>query len=315
MADKVFKSYREQLKILRGRGVDIPVGTATSTRAVNILKKENYYDVVNGYKDVFLATSSPDTYLPGTKLDDLYAVFEFDRAVRLIYLKNILKIEHQVKSVIAYEFSKKYGYDNYLKLENFDSSIDQREVYKTICTLQSALADQIGKNDSITHYISTYGYVPMWVLVNILTLGNISKFFELMKPTDKNDVARVFNIQPQNLLRYLKNLTIARNKCAHDERFYDLTLRAAISSSGIRNFNLLSIPLASGSPIYGIKDLFSIAIIFSQFLSKTDIKKFVKEMEKEFDVLKSKISTSQSDQIINRMGFYTNWKKLILLVN
>lgn len=240
-------------------------------------------------KDLFLSTLSPEIYLDGTSLDDLYATFEFDRALRLIYLKYILKIEHQVKSVIAYEFSKKYGCDNYLKLDNFDSSADTKDVYKTICTIQSALADQIGKNDSITHYISTYGYVPLWVLVNILTLGNISKFYEYMKPSDKNNVSRTFNIQPQDLVKYLKNLTIARNKCAHDERFYDLKCKIAISYTSIKNFSILSIPVLNGNPSYGVKDLFSIAIIFAQFLSKDGIRKFINEIDLEFNNLNSKI--------------------------
>ena len=305
MADKVFKSYREQLKILRSRGINIPVGSSSANRAAKILKKENYYDVVNGYKDLFLKKSSPEVYLAGTSIDELYAVFEFDRAIRLIYLKYILKIEHQIKSVLAYEFSK--------KLDNFDSTADDKDVYKTICTIQSSLADQIGKNNSITHYISTYGYVPLWVLVNILTLGNISKFYKYMKPSDKNNVSRTFNIKPDDLQKYLTNLTIARNKCAHDERFYDLNCKMAISYNRITNFHVFLIPIFNGNASYGVHDLFSIAIIFTQFLSKTDIRKFIKEMDSEFAILDSKIPMSQSNFIKNKMGFGMNWKKLTLL--
>lgn len=309
MANKVFKSYIDQLNILKDRGLNI-LEDSSENRIVEILKKENYYDVVNGYKDLFLSTTSPEMYLPGTSLDELYAVFEFDRAVRLIYLKYILKIEHQIKSVLAYEFSKEYGYDNYLKLENFDSSKNKKDVYKTICTIQSSLADQIEKNDSITHYISTYGYVPLWVLVNILTLGKISKFYEYMKPRDKNNVSRTFNMAPQDLQNYLKNLTIARNKCAHDERFYDLKCKAAISYQSIRDFSIFLIPISQGNPSYGVRDLFSIAIIFTQFLPNNDIENFIKEMDSEFTILDLKIPETQSDIIKRKMGFNSNWKKL-----
>lgn len=313
MPNKEFKSYREQLKILRSRGMNIPAGSTSASRAINILRKENYYDVVNGYKDLFLVSKTPEQYLTGTSLDDLYSVFEFDRAIRLVYLKYMLKIEHQIKSIIAYEFSKQYGFDNYLKLENFDNNANDKDVYKTICTLQTALADQIGKNGAITHYISTYGYVPLWVLVNILTIGNISKFYEYMKPADQNSVARVFNIQSHDMIKYLKNLTLARNKCAHDERFYDLLFKWAVSPTAIHNFNCLSIPSAGGNPSYGVKDLYSLGVIFTQFLPKSDLKKFVKEMESEFNILSSKISAVQCNVIMNKMGFYNNWKDLLLL--
>ena len=313
MANKEFTSYRGQLKILRNRGMDIPVGTSAATRAANILRKENYYCVVNGYKDSFLNSTTPEKYLSKTTLDDLFSVFEFDRSIRLIYIKYMLKIEHQIKSVIAYEFSKQYGHDNYLKIGNFDPAAPQKDVFDTICLFQSSLANQIGKNDAITHYVTTYGYVPLWVLINIVTLGNISYFYKYMKPADKNSVASVFKIQPQEMSKYLKNLTLARNICAHDERFYDLVFKSSVSPTSVPNFNLLSIPVLNGNPTYGVKDLYSLAVIFTQFLPKSDLNKFVKEMDAEFALLKTKIKNTQYNNIMAKMGYGPNWKNLLLL--
>ena len=115
MADKIFKTYVEQLGILKERGIDLPADSNNEKESIDILQKNNYYSVVNGYKDPFLVSSSQETFRPGTTLKDLYFLFEFDCAIRMTYLKFILEIEHQVKSVIAYEFSKLYGYKDYLK--------------------------------------------------------------------------------------------------------------------------------------------------------------------------------------------------------
>lgn len=49
MAEKNYKSYRQQLNILRSRGMIIGKGSQGS-RAMRILERENYYSIINGYK-------------------------------------------------------------------------------------------------------------------------------------------------------------------------------------------------------------------------------------------------------------------------
>ena len=51
MPDKEYKTYRQLLTILRGRGMTIGKGSQGS-RVMRILEKENYYNVINGYKDL-----------------------------------------------------------------------------------------------------------------------------------------------------------------------------------------------------------------------------------------------------------------------
>lgn len=68
MADKKYKTYRQLLTVLRDRGMVINKGSQGS-RVMRILEKENYYNVINGYKDLFLdsaSTSTVERYKPGT---------------------------------------------------------------------------------------------------------------------------------------------------------------------------------------------------------------------------------------------------------
>ena len=44
---KEFKTYRQLLQILRGRGLDIKKGSQ-GARTMRILESENYYNVING---------------------------------------------------------------------------------------------------------------------------------------------------------------------------------------------------------------------------------------------------------------------------
>lgn len=176
MEEKVFKTYEEQIKILEDRGLNV------NTKDIIIFKKENYYNIINGYKDLFLNSSSDvETYKDGSNFLEIFALYEFDRELRFIFLKRLLKIETHIKSIISYEFSKKYGHDNYLKLENFEpynkKNKNLQNVMKVISTIQRSTTDQSGKHNAITHYMMEYGYVPLWVLANVLTFGVISRFF------------------------------------------------------------------------------------------------------------------------------------------
>ena len=47
----------------------------------------------------------------------------------------------------------------------------------------------------IVHYWDNYHYIPLWVLVRILSFGKISKFYSLMKQKEQNTISRKFNLQ------------------------------------------------------------------------------------------------------------------------
>ncbi len=219
--DKIFSTTNKQLRQLRTRGMVISNGS----RAKRIIEMENYYNLINGYKGLFLDRSytGPDeAYLPGTRFEEVHALYLFDRELRNIFIRYILEIENNVKSVLAHDFSGKYGHDNYLKVSNFDTSVKRWERKTSaqkigdgsdlISKLQHEIARQLDKNNPIiSHYMLEYGYVPLWVLVNALTLGSISKFYSYLSQRDQNDIGRHFMLKPDEMNSFLQVLTIFRN--------------------------------------------------------------------------------------------------------
>ena len=97
MEQKTYKTYRQLLNKLRSRGMVINKGSQGS-RVMRILEQENYYNVINGYKALFLEREATDTvdekYKEGTTFDEVYALYCFDREIRNTYLKYLLKIEN-----------------------------------------------------------------------------------------------------------------------------------------------------------------------------------------------------------------------------
>ena len=206
---KIYTTTSDQIQKQLSRGLQIT--NDASTR--KIIEAENYYNLFNGYKWLFLDsnhTGPDEKYLSGTTFDEIHALYLFDRELRNIFIRYILEIENNIKSVLAHNFSEKYGHDNYLKINNFEINVQPGErktpaqkigdVSDLIANLQREIARQLSKNNPmISHYMLEYGYVPLWVLVNTLTLGTISIFYASLKQQDQNDIGRFFHLKPNEL--------------------------------------------------------------------------------------------------------------------
>lgn len=227
--DKVFRTYDEQIQILKNKGLKIDKTSAN----LRLLQRGNYYNIINGYKDLFIDKNvSTENFKTGTSFEEIIALSNFDKKLRTILFERLLYLETSIKSILSYKFSQKYGSDNYLLFANFNS-FNKVNVKKTtrakraeqinniIAKMQNVLAESISKKNYINHYILKYGYVPFWVLVNAVSFGTISRFYGLMKETDQADIAKEFSVNYQELGEYMKIMAFFRNLCAHDERIYD----------------------------------------------------------------------------------------------
>lgn len=237
--DKPYKSIGEQIELLESRGV------ATDTDTSAILLREGYYSIINGYKAPFLdrkATedTGDDRYLAGTEFSDLYALFLFDRNLRETTFHYLIRVEALVRTVCSYTFSERHkGADDYLKQENYATEDEYAEFglrgyLYNMQKLHNALFSKATRSnrDFIVHYRNNHGWVPLWVLANDLTFGNIEHFFNLMKPEEQSTVCKrivkatgmdgsdlgFFN--PTEARIGLDVIVKARNMCAHDERMY-----------------------------------------------------------------------------------------------
>ncbi len=311
MAEKVFKTHNSQLRILRSRGLIV------KSSAKRILERENYYNIINGYKDLFLdRNSQSENYKAGADFKEIYALYEFDRELRFIFLKRLLKIENQVKAVISYIFSESYGHDNYLKLDNFmphqNNNNKLKDIMETIYIFQREIANQSNKHHAVTHYITEHGYVPLWVLVNVLTFGVISRFFGVLKLRDQQKIAKEFALPENRFKGHLKLMALYRNICAHDERFYNTKLRSEIKAGPTHG--MLNLPKDdNGKYLFGINDVFALLICIKEFLPQTKRGEFsetIKQIDKEFNKLKKYIHTVSIDEILGVMGFPPNWKDI-----
>ena len=306
--EKEFKTIEEQIEILKGRNLIIK----DEEFAKKLLKENNYYYLINGYKDLFVKNKSEnEEFKQNVTLEEIYTLYRFDIELRMNLFKYIISIERKIKTYIAYEFSKNYGNKDYLVEDNFDNSQkNNTKILNLISEIEKDKENQLNVNNKmLVHYIEKYNYIPLWVLIRRITFGQVSKFYALMKQKDQNVVAKNFRIKEKKLKIYINNLAIIRNICAHDEKLFDIRLRKAISITDIhKSFNL---DMKNDKNCNGFKDLFSVVIILKELLEEKEFEMFYRDLVYELERLKFNIKSIKFEKILHKIGFPENYNDLL----
>lgn len=306
MIEKQFKNLEEQIEIFKHKGLVI----VDEAYAKRVLLRENYF-FLNGYRHLFYKTEKEKVFIKGTTFEELYSLFLFDRSFRNILFKYLLVIENNLKSIASYQLSKKYGYRerDYLKAKNFTQTPErQRQVNDLLKKMKRQIRVNGGQHSATLHYVSNYGYIPLWILVKVLSFGIVSEMFSILKPEDQRDICKVYNIEVEEFLVYLPILANYRNLCAHEDILYENKTQKQIEDTIYHQ--MLDIPKENNQYIYGKCDLFALLIIMKQLLQSEDFKNMVLELENVIQTLNYNLTSIKIEKVLNRMGFPKNWKDL-----
>ena len=260
---KEFKTIDQLVELMESRGI------ATDDQTAPAIRRESYYAIINGYKDPFLdreamQSSAEDVYLPGTTFKQIYDLFLFDRCLRQTTFPYLTSAESTLKNAVVYAFCEKNREaEAYLERSNYVSAKDMlvpksyqgnrvEEHSTNMANLMRILngkltASQKKMRPFVRHYLSSYGKVPLWVLQNDLTFGNIAHFYQLQKRGVQNAACkivsevsgRVGKVSPHDLLRAFDVLVGFRNICAHDERLYCASVKGARFAEMFDQLNLI----------------------------------------------------------------------------
>lgn len=306
MKTKEFKTLDEQIEILKNRGLVINDIDGTK----RLLLRENYF-FINGYRHIFLKNRNGNEFIKGTTFEELYAVFQFDRNFRNILFKNLLIVENNLKSILSYCLSKKYGIKekDYLKLSNFSQDIKKiRQVNDVLSKIKRQIKLNGRQHSATLHYLSNYGYVPLWILVKLLSFGMINELYSILKPEDKLLIAEYYNLDVETLGIYIGLLSNYRNLCAHEDIVYDHKTQKEIPDT--RYHRILDIPTMNDEYEYGKNDIYAVVIMLKQVLDERDFSSFIGEVSYELSLLDGRVEVIPQRKILDRMGFPENWEDI-----
>ncbi len=307
MLKKEFKTLDEQLTIFKSKGLIIN----DEDFAKEVLLMENYF-FINGYRHIFLKQGKNKKFIDGVTFEELYQLFLFDRNLRNILFKNLLIIENNIKSIISYQLSKKYGYKekDYLKPSNFTlDHKEQRRVNDVINKMKRQIRVNGNKHTATLHYINNYGYVPLWILVKVLSFGLINELCGILKPEDQSSLSEYYNIDFENFEVYLSLLSNYRNLCAHEDIVFDHKSQREIEDT--RFHEILKIEKVDGEYKYGKNDIFALIIILKQMLKKDKFEQMINEINNEINIFDNKVNSISINKLYDKMGFPKNYMEIL----
>ena len=302
--EKQFKNLDEQVEIFKHKGMTIN----DDKYAKQILLRENYF-FLNGYRHLFMQDDRK--FLEGTTFEEMYSLFLFDRSFRTIVFKYLLVIENNLKSITSYQLSKKYGYRerDYLRNKNFNQDPSrQRQVNDLISKMKRQIRVNGSQHSATLHYVSNYGYIPLWILVKVLSFGIVGEMYSILKPEDQREIAKVYGIDVDDFIVYLPILANYRNLCAHEDILYENKTQKEIDDTIYHK--MLNLKQVDNEYVQGKNDLFALIIIMKQMLQAEDFKNMSLELENVVQTLDYNLHTIKLEKVLNRMGFPLNWQDL-----
>lgn len=257
---KQFKTYEEQIELLRQRGMVVD----DIAWVTGLLQRVSYYRL-SGYWYSFRMRKArgdgrADAFLEGTTLRDVAAVYDFDCRLRAAALAALAPIELSVRAQLGHELGK---IDPFAHLRpdllgataRQPRTIRPSERYRR---WKSRYEHELvhSHEDFVLHHRQKYGgRLPVWAAVEVLDWGNLTHLYNMAPASARDVVAARVTLTAAQLGSWLKCLNIVRNYAAHHgrmfNRVYTLTPRlpradthpelAALRSSMNRAFGQLTL--------------------------------------------------------------------------
>jgi abortive infection bacteriophage resistance protein len=214
--DKPHLDISKQVQLLLDRGLLI----SNIDIARHCLGHLNY-DRLSRYWIPFLENIDTKKFREGTQFEDILNLYIFDRELRLLVLDSIERVEVSIRSKWAYTFSERHGSHAHLNADlfnkkkswNHEAAIQDLE--KTVLKSKEGFIIQLQKDYSNR-------LPPLWALVEIMTLGQLSYWLNnLKRREDGNVIANEYEMDQTTLFSFLHHLTLIRNKCSHHSRLWN----------------------------------------------------------------------------------------------
>lgn len=305
---KPFLTYVQQIDKLRNEKNLI---IDDEDYALEMLKQIGYFKLIGGYKHLF-KNKTTHKYKDNTHFEDIVRLYMFDETLRELHLKYILKAEQQLKSLISYYFCDRYGDTQtaYLTKTNYNYTTAQnkRDIDRLVNMLNDNYINRTTDYPYINHTKTKHKNLPLWVLINALTFGNISKMYLLLPQGLQINISKNYKfINEKQLGQITTVLTKFRNACAHGERLF--TYRTNDSIPDLKIHSKLNIPKKGNQYIYGKNDLFSVVISLRYLLPANHFWEYKQKLKKLINDYLKKSPIAQED-FLNEIGFPTNWSDI-----
>ena len=212
-------SVDQQIDLLESRGLSVP----NRDKAHHYLQFINYYRL-SGYSIYFeqvIDGKRNHQFKTGTTFDNILALYDFDRHLRILVMDAIERIEVAVRTQICLVLATTYD-DSHWHLKR-DLFKPEFKFYTLLSKCE--IEQQRSKEPFARHYKKMYsspGLLPAWMMTELLSMGTWSQMYEnLANRHDRKKISDTFKLPPMEFESWLHSLTYIRNLCAHHSRLWN----------------------------------------------------------------------------------------------
>lgn len=191
---------------------------------------------------------------------------------------------------------------------------------RTISSFSNVINNKSRQRNAIQHYVNKHGHVPLWVLVNFLTFGDLNYFYQIMTDDLRTTISKDFanyqrreytnkfinGISPEALDTTNHLVNHFRNAVAHGEITFSKHITKTPSLRYIKiSLDDLSIPLENHAGVFEL--LVSLQVV----LKKKDYRKLYKNIFSLIEEYKDDFKSISFNSILNDMNFPQNYEEYL----
>jgi len=190
-------------------------------KAKEILERINYQRLLV-YRLHFLSSKKEEEII----FNNIYKLYLFDKELKTLFYPILESIEFTLRAKIAYHLGISLGVHCHLDLENFN----QRDQHEKLLDMLKWKIDpgNYSRHQIVKFHQKKYNDdIPIYKIVEILTLGQLSKLFSNIKNEEiqleilKNFKKKEHKLNIRTLSSWFKTITDVRNICAHHELLWN----------------------------------------------------------------------------------------------
>ena len=217
---KEYLEITEQLELFKKRGMIVE----NEEKALEKLVFINYYKL----KEASLPFFFENKYIENTRFEDIVFRFYEDRNLRLYFMRIIEKIEISLKTNFSRILGREFQELGYLDFKKWTDSNEYCKHFIKYKEKEFLKRRNINISQSRNKLIKEYNDVnkiPIWLIVDILTFGEILDLYKLMKKEYQKEIADNHNITVSIFISWLENINLIRNLSAHNSNVLDILFR------------------------------------------------------------------------------------------
>ena len=220
------QTFPEQINSLSKDGMVI------TPDAEKILSHTSYYRLSGFWR--FYRSPEDHKFNEGLTFETIWEDYRNDRRLRLLIMDSVERIEVSFKTklanILAIKSNSPFPHLNlsYLNKKFLVKKFLTKDGYKNAYEifLDAAKSETTRSTEEfVKKFKDEYDeeYLPIWMLVEILSFGTVSKYYKLLIPKIKKEIAKEYNLEYFVFENWLQFLSIVRNVCCHHARFWRKT--------------------------------------------------------------------------------------------